>query len=244
MSHKNPKTIYMEQLNAARKKTARITGLLYFIFALIAIYDYMYVSPEIFVNGDMAATMKNMVAGEFLLRTTFIGSIISNILFAVVALLLYRLLKPVNDFYAKWMVVLVLVAIPPAFVTDAACITVLKISKGDLLQGFSPEQAQGIAATILKVRSYTHQLTTFHWGLWLIPLAVLVYQSGFIPRILGILLFINGLGYMISSTTFILFPAYITTVSKFVYPTWFAGEVPFILWLMIAGVKNNKRAME
>jgi hypothetical protein len=69
----------------------------------------------------------------------------------------------------------------------------------------------------------------------------LVYTSGFIPKIFGILLFINGFGYMISSITFILFSGSLPAVSKIVYPTYFIGELRLIFWLMIKGIRSNYR---
>ncbi len=219
------------------KNTARLTGLLYFIFALIAIYGYMYVSPKIMVAGDMAASAKNMLANEFLFRTTLASNIITHFMFLLVALLLYQMLRQVNERHAKFIVGLVMTGIPVAFLSGALKMTALYIFKGELLTSFSTQQAQDIAATFLKFGSYSGQMVTFYWGLWLIPLAFMVYKSGFIPRIFGILLLINGLGYMISSMTYVLFPDSFTSVSKLVYPTYFAGEVPFIFWLMIKGIK-------
>ena len=69
----------------------------------------------------------------------------------------------------------------------------------------------------------------------------LVYKSGFIPKILGVLLFVNGLGYMISSIKFVLFPEFLPAVSKIVYPTYFIGELPLIFWLMIKGIRSNHK---
>jgi len=56
-----------------------------------------------------------------------------------------------------------------------------------------------------------------------------------------VLLIINGFGYVISSFTFVLFPDHLATVSKFLYPTYFVGEFPFILWLLIKGARVPKR---
>jgi hypothetical protein len=222
------------------KNTARLTGLLYFLLAIMAIYGYMYVSPKIMVAGDIAVSAKNMLANEFLFRTSLASNIITHTLFLFVALLLYRLLRQVNEQQSKIMVGLVLIGIPVAFLGGALKMTSLYIFKGELLTSFSTEQAQDIAATFLKFGSYSGQMVTFYWGLWLIPLGLLVYKSGFIPRILGILLLINGLGYMISSMTYVLFPDSYASVSKIVYPTYFLGEVPLILWLMIKGVQSKK----
>jgi hypothetical protein len=220
------------------KKTAKLTGLLYFIFALSAIYGYMYVSPKIMVSGDIAATGKNILANEFLYRTRIASDILTNILFVAVILMLYRFFSGINSLVAKFMAGLALVAIPVSFIGESLSLAAMQIFKGNLLTSFSPEQSRDIAEMLFKIGNYSHQLTTFHWGLWLIPMGWLVYKSGFIPRIFGILLFINGLGYMITSVTFMLFPASLSSVSKLVYPTWFMGEVPLILWLMIKGVKN------
>jgi hypothetical protein len=226
------------------KRTAQLTGWLYFLFALAALYSYMYVGQKIFVAGDTGATAKNMLANEFLFRTSLAADIITNILFVVVILLLYRLLKQVNEAQAKFMAGFAAVAIPVSFIGEALQVTALYIFKGDLLKSFPAEQVQDMAAMLLKMGNNMGQLITFHWGLWLMPMGWLVYRSGFIPRILGILLWVNGLGYMISSFTFILFPDYTGTVNKIIYPTYFAGEVPLILWLMIKGIKTKPLMVE
>ncbi len=229
---------HIEEKTASLKKTARIAGLLYFLFASIAIYSYMYVSPKIMVRGDTAATASNMLANEFLFRTSLAGNLITHTLFVFVVLMLYKLLKQVNEHHAKIMVGLVIVAIPVALLGDSLKIIALSIFKGDLLKSFPLEQAQDLALIFLKLNNYSGQMITFYWGLWLMPLGLLVYKSRFIPRILGVLLIINGLGYIISSITFILFPDYLSSVSKFTYPTYFLGEIPLIFWLLIKGIKT------
>jgi hypothetical protein len=219
------------------KSTAKLAGLLYFLFAVAAIYSYMYVTQKIMVAGDIAASGKSIAANEFLYRTSIATNILANIFFVAVVILLYLLFRQVNKFQAKFMVGLVIVAIPVSFIGESLRIVALQIFKGNLLKSFSTGQAQDVAETLFKIGNYSSQLITFHWGLWLIPLALLVYKSGFIPRILGILLMINGLGYMLSSATFILFPDAMSAVSKIVYPTYFIGEIPLIVWLLIKGVK-------
>src|SRR5204862_950985 len=153
----------------------------------------------------------------------------------------YRLLRQVNEIVSWCMAGLAFVAIPVSFTGESLRLAALQIFKGNLLKSFSTEQAQDVAATLLKIGNYTGQLVTFHWGLWLIPMGWLVYKSGFIPKILGILLFVNGFGYMISSITFMLFPESLPAVLKIVYPTYFVGELPLIFWLMIKGVRSNHK---
>jgi Domain of unknown function (DUF4386) len=78
------------------------------------------------------------------------------------------------------------------------------------------------------------------WGLWLIPLAILVYRSRFLPRFLGVWLIANGLGYVINSFTGILLPNYAEAVNRFTFPA-LTGEVALVLWLLIKGAKDLKR---
>ena len=233
----------MEILYVSLKRTARLTGWLYFVFAFLAVYSYMYVSPKIFIKGNINATAQKMVVHELMLRISMLADVLVNVLFVAVVLLLYQLLKTVSSITARFMGGLVMVAIPVSFIGEALQFAVLYISKGELLTGLPPAQQEDMIALLLRVNYYIGQLVTFHWGLWLIPLGWLVYTSQFIPKFFAVLLWINGLGYMITSITFILFPLSLPAVSKIVYPTYFIGELPFIFWLMIKGVRNKNNSI-
>lgn len=74
------------------------------------------------------------------------------------------------------------------------------------------------------------------WGLWLLPFGVLVIKSGFLPRILGVWLIINGFAYVAISLTGLLSPQYMDMVSKITFPVLF-GEMAIMLWLVIKGAK-------
>lgn len=222
------------------KKTARTAGLLYFILAIVAVYDLMFVSSKIIVRGDAVTTANNMLANEFLFRTGIVSNFISVILFLFLVLVLYRLFKPVNEHLAKLMVALVIVQIPVNFIIGAFKITSLMILKGEVFKTLELAQLQDFAFLFLKIHGYGIITLQIFWGLWLIPFGLLTYRSGFIPRILGILLIINGAGYMIESLTFMLFQrSNYLFVRQFTFATYF-GELVMILWLLIMGVKVQK----
>ena len=76
------------------------------------------------------------------------------------------------------------------------------------------------------------------WGLWLFPFGLLVMRSGFIPRILGLLLIINGIAYVVASLTSLLAPAYAGVVNRIaLLPE--TGELWVMLWLLIKGVREQ-----
>jgi Domain of unknown function (DUF4386) len=219
------------------QKRARLAGLLYFLGALTAAYAFGYLPSKILVEGDAAATTNNMLAHEFAFRLGIVSKLVGAIISVFFMLALYRLFKHVNEQQAKLMAALVFVQIPIGFVLEAFEITSLMILKGQVWGTLALEQKQNMAMLFLEMNKYGTMALVLLWGMWLFPFGRLVYQSGFIPRILGIFLTINGIAYIIDSLTFLLFPDYKDTVRTYMFPLFF-GEVAIILWLLIKGAKT------
>ena len=201
----------------------------------------MYIPSQIIVAGDSVATAQNMLSNELLFRTGILNDIISNIIFLFLVLVLYRLFKQVNKNQAKLMVALVIVQIPFAFIMEAFNITSLMILKGEILKTFELSQKQDFAMLFLKINDYGTLPLEMFWGLWLLPFGLLVYKSGFIPRIFGILLVVAGIAYMIDSTIALLFPNYSVYVKQPTLLLVAIGEISITLWLLIKGVKIQEQ---
>lgn len=89
----------------------------------------------------------------------------------------------------------------------------------------------------LNLHHYGAIVNEMFWGLWLIPLGVLTYRSGFLPRFLGICLILNAFAYLAQNITGILWPQYLDAVANAAFPVQF-GEVAFMLWLLIMGARQ------
>ena len=176
----------MDQKVTSPKRTARFAGLLYLLLAIIAPYGIMYVPSQIIVRGDTAATANNMLQNEFLFRTGIVADLISQVIFILLVWVLYRLLKSVNEHQAKLMGALVIVGVPIAFLTNVFKVTALMILKDGFMESFEPGQIHDWSKIFLNIGSYGTQMVQLYWGLWLIPFGMLVYRSGFIPRIFGV----------------------------------------------------------
>ncbi len=226
----------MENKIYSLKKTARLAGLLYFFLIITGVYIVMYVPSQIIVWGDADTTAKNILFNEFLFRTGIMGDIISNTIFVFLVFVLYRLLKQVNEHRAKLMVAFVIVQIPLVFIMEAFNITSLMIFKGEILKTFELSQRQDLAMLFLNINDYGALTLEMFWGIWLIPFGKLVYKSGFIPRIFGILLIIAGIDYMIDSFISLLFPSYRVFVNQPTLLFVIIGEISIMLWLLIKGV--------
>ena len=198
----------MEMNSGLLKNIARIAGVLYLFLIITGVFGVMYIPSQIIVPGDPISTAKNIISNELLFRIGVLNDIISNTIFLFLVLVLYRLLKSVNEYQAKIMFALVIVQIPFVFIMEAFNITSLMILKGDILKTFELNQRQDLAMLFTEINNYGTLSLEMFWGLWLLPFGLLVYKSEFIPRIFGILLLAGGFAYIIDSTIGILFPGY------------------------------------
>jgi hypothetical protein len=219
------------------QRTARVAGLLYLSIAILAPLGEMLVRQSIIVPGDAATTARNIAASEGLFRLGFVSDLVVQTIHVFLVLALFKLLKRVNDNHALLMVLLGLVGVPIAMLSVLNQIAALHLSRGaDYLTAFAPDQLQAMVPLFLDLHEQGIFIAQIFWGLWLFPLGYLVFKSGYIPRVLGILLIIAGLGYLIDCLTVFLFPSFGVTVSPFTF--W--GEVLLPLWLLVKGVNVER----
>lgn len=226
------------------KKTARFAGLLYLIWVMTGIYGLMYVPSQTIVSGNAVATANKILANEFLFRTGLINDLFSVTICILLLFALYKLFEPVNKHQALLMVALFFVTIPVTFIMDGFSIASLMILKGEVLKTFELGQRQDLAMLFLKISGYGSLTLEMFWGLWLLPFGYLAYKSGFILRLIGIFLLLNGMAYIVLSFVSILFPDYRSITSQFAMPFFILGEISITLWLLIKGVKNNMPVIE
>jgi len=132
---------------------------------------------------------------------------------------------------------LIVVSIPIAFVNELNSIAALVLVRGaDFLSIFEKAQRDALAMLFLNLHHYGYVVAEIFWGLWLFPLALLVYKSRFLPRFLGVWLALAGFAWVSLSLSGILLPQYQNKVDSFSQPAFF-GEIAFMFWLLIIGAK-------
>ena len=213
----------------------RFAGVLYLLTSISGFFAMEYVPGKLIVHGNAAATANNIAASEALFRLGIAGQLIGQAGFIFVALALYDLLKGVNQRHASLMVLLIVVSIPIAFLNELNSIAALVLVRGaDFLSVFEKPQREALAMLFLKLHGQGFVVAEMFWGLWLFPLAMLVYRSRFLPRFLGFWLALAGFAWVILSVTGILLPQYQGKVSTYAQPAFF-GELALMLWLVIKG---------
>jgi hypothetical protein len=166
------------------------------------------------------------------------------ILDVVVAWALYILLKPVNKNLAMLAAWFRLVFATILGVALHNLLSVLQLLSGaDYLTVFETEQLQAQAMLLLNAFNYTWLIGLTVFGLHLFVLGYLVFKSGFIPRIIGILLVVSSLGYITDSFANFLLPNYASYKSIFlliVAVPAIIAELSLTLWLLLKGVNTER----
>jgi hypothetical protein len=220
------------------KKTARIAGLWYLVLAIGAGYSWMYITKT-FVPESATVTVQNILATQSQFIISIICSIIGQIGFIFLALALYRLFKNVNQSQARLMLTLVLISVSIMFVNIIFQTSALVfLNRTAYFTAFTPAQIAELTTMFLHLNIIGVYIVDIFWGLWLLPLAYLTYQSKFFPKIIAIVLVISAIGYIVDSLSFIINQEVHSTLRNYLSLPEALGEIVILLWLLIKGVST------
>ena len=217
-----------------------MAGTFQLLEAITAGCGQIVVLGRLVVSGNAAATASNIVRHQQLFWFGFALSLLGVVFHLVYAFLFYELFKPVNrrlSFFA--MLVLLMATAVQALMAVFYLGPDLVLGAGKSLGAFSTEQLQALAYTFLGLNGYAFDTHLFLFGLWCLLVGILIFRSTFLPRILGVLLAMAGVGwmmYLVPPVANRLFMPYIAGASAL-------GEIPLELWLVVMAV-NSQRWME
>lgn len=218
-------------------KIARVAGLLYLIVVLTGIFSLAYVPSKLIVWDNPVTTFNNIKASETLFRFEIVSGLVCYCFFLLLPIALYKLLKPVNRFYAKLMVLLAVISVPISFINIQNKFAVLSI-----ITETTSINDQSYSQVMFYLNQYDHGIlmVSIFWGLWLLPFGYLVFKSGFLPKFLGILLMLGCFGYLINFLGNSLVSDYSTIgISKYISIPASLGEIGTCLWLLLVGIKKS-----
>src|SRR5580765_7688265 len=228
------------------RRQARHAGRLYLITAVIAPIGLVVAPGRLIVSGDAAATAEHIRSAEWLLRAGIASELFEQAIGVYVVLALYQLFRSVDRDLARQMLVLgALVSVPIMFLNVVNEIAAMILIRGaGFLSPFDPAQREALAYLFLRLHSNGLNVASIFWGLWLFPFARLVMRSGFIPRILGVLMVIAGVGYAVDAFSTILLPHDAAARVSQVAMVAILGELPIIFWLAFWGARPQRMRAE
>lgn len=235
----------MPRITENPRTLARLTGLFFLLTILGGIVAQGFISQRLINFTDAAATANNILSNKSLFTLGFTIYLIEMACQVTTATLLYQLLKPVNRTVALLAVLLELTGIgikTVARIFYIAPLFVLGASPSDgsaavpsALSGFTTEQLQSIALVLLKVNDSGAAVALAFFGFSTPLFGYLIYRSRFLPRWLGLLGMVAGLGWL----TF-LYPPLGYRVFMIIAPIGLLSALVKILWLLIRGVDDRK----
>ena len=221
---------------ASPRALARIAGALYLITILAGIFSAGYATGRLVVSGDAAATAGNILAHRGLFQLAFAVYLIEMACQVAITALFYDLLKPAGR----------TVSLVAAFLGLTGCVIktfsrVFFIAPLFILGGahylsvFSAEQLKALALLFLKMNDRGAGAALVFFGFYAILTGCLIIKSTFLPRILGVLSVLGGLGWL----TF-LYPPLGGHLFPFIALFAILGAAALIVWLLMKGVNEQR----
>ncbi|MEP6896514.1 MAG: DUF4386 domain-containing protein [Chloroflexota bacterium] len=215
---------------------ARTAGLLYLIVIVAGIVAQIFISGKIVIDGDAAATATNILAHRDLFQLGFTVYLIEMVSQIAQATLFYILLKPVSRNVALLALIFSLIGCTIKTLSRLFYIAPLLIL-GDIhyLSVFTTDQLQALALLLLNVNDKAAGMALAFFGFSTLLNGYLVIRSTFLPRFLGVLSLVGGLGWL----TF-LYPPLGLQLFPYIVLVGILGSLSQILWLLVKGVNVEK----
>lgn len=226
---------------SSNNKLAKAAGFLYLIVIITGGFAEAFVREGLTVYGDAAATAQNILGSEQMYRFGFVADLVCLICGTFLTLILYILFKPVN----KNISLLALIFGSVAGAVMAANLIhqfapLLLLHNTSYQETFSIEQLQTLSLFFLNLQSQGYNISLFLFAFYFPIIGYLIYKSNFLPKFLGIIYTFAGVGYLINSLAWFLFPHIASYLFPYVLLPAFIGEVSMALWLIVKGVKIPK----
>jgi hypothetical protein len=220
---------------------ARIGGLAYLVIIVAGALGELFIRNKMIVSGNAMATAQNIAASPLLWRLGIAGDIIMHVCDLIVAMSYFFLFRRVNKNLAMLAVMFGLIQTAVLVANKMNLMMPLFfLGNEEYLKAFTPQQLQALALVAIKAHGYGFGIGLIFFGFECLIDGYLVIRSGFLPKILGIMLTIAGVSYLINSFVLILFPAFSDSLFQVLMLPIFIAELSMALWLLIKGVNVDK----
>ena len=212
----------------------RILAALYLFVIAAGITAQVLISDRLVVGNDAARTAANILANKSLYRLGFTIFMLEMVAQVAVSALFYDLLKPVNRSVARLSTIIGLTGCGIKTLARLFYYTPLILLGGaSYLSAIQPAQLEALSLAFIKINSQAAAIGLIFFGFETLLRGWLVFQSGFLPRFLGVMSMVSGLGWLtwiwppLGSQAF-------TGVALFAI----AGVIATTGWLFVRGVDD------
>ncbi len=225
----------------SNKNLARIAGLLYLIVIATGLFAEVFVRQALKVSEDALTTANNIQSSEMLFRWGLVADLINFVCGLPCVLIIYFLFKRVNKFLLQLALIFVVIQTAIIAVNLLNQISpLLLLSNNTYLKTFQPNQLAALSQLSLNIQGAGYAIGLVFFGFYCLLVGYVIFKSKMVPKFLGILYIISGLGYLINSFIMLLSKGFANPLFTYIAIPIFIGELSFCLWLLIKGVDNSK----
>jgi hypothetical protein len=216
---------------------ARLGGILYVLIIAAGLFAEAVVRERLIVAGDAAATARNITTHAFLFRVGIVADLCTFVCAVPLTMILYALLKPVDRNAALLMAGFNLVQDAIGGLNALNTYRPLQLLGGGAhLNAFHREQLEAMALLSLQTHSVGFAVALTFFGCSCVTLGYLALTSGFLPRLLGVLMVVAGACYLTNSAAVLLSPRLASMLFPSILLPALIGELSFAVWLTVKGV--------
>lgn len=220
---------------------ARIFGVLYLAVIVLGAFAEGFVTSKLVVPGDAATTAHNILASPGLWRLAVAGDLIIPVIGVAMVWIAYVLLRPVSKYLILLDVFLSLVSLAVEAISKVFLLLVAPtLGSASYLEAFEPRQLQILANLALKSHDITWNIALIFFGCACLVEGYLIYRSGYLPKLIGILMQLAGLSYLTACFAALFAPALSDLITPAILVPALVGESSYCLWMLVKGVNIAK----
>ncbi len=219
---------------------ARLAALLYLVPMFLGPFSMMYVPSQVRVPGNASATAANLVAFESLYRLGLLSDAVIALSEIALTAVLYVLLRAAGQRLALTATFARLAMTVLQAANLVPLMAAVWLVSGQAPPALSAAQLEALAAVSLQVHDFGVHVWETLFALHCALVGVLVFRSGFLPRLFGVLMGVAAAGYALNGLGHLVAPSHAPTFAAVVGVTALVGEVPFVLWLLFKGVDEAR----
>jgi len=207
---------------------ARVAGCIGLLLLISGSFSH-YVNSKLIVLSDIQATANNILTSGPLFLQGIVSGLLMQAMFIFYVLALVKLLKNVDKQLAIIMSVLAFISVPIFMLNQLNLYAILPLAQNQSIE---------FVGIFLDIYRKGAAVASIFFGLWLLPLGILVYKSGYLPKVIGGLLVVGSLGYPVLFVQIFLFPEIENSLysNPFLLVTHLA-EMSLMFWLLFKGTK-------
>ena len=221
-------------MSAVSSRELRLAGLCYLAIIALGLWTETWVRGSLVVAGDAAATAQNIAAHAQLWRLGLVADLSMQVLDLPVIVVLWRLLRPVNETLALTATGLNLVQTAVLVANRVQLLSTLELLTGPAVaEALLPGQREALALLAVQLHSQGFGIGLIFFGFACVIRGALIAHSGVVPRLLGGLLLAAGLAYLVNSFALLLAPDFAKLLFPAIMLPVFIGELAFALWMTL-----------